>query len=195
MTLPESKHSNRWTIRDLVMISIISSLVGIANIGFGTLYATIDAALGPLGGAIINGVYMWGFFMAFYFVRKPGCMLLVGLLEASLGAILGAPSGIYTLGWGITEGLGAEIIFAIAGYDKIEPKVFALAGAGAAQLQTVWSWYIFGWHSTMAMYWLSIPISMISGAFASGLLGYWLAKYIHNTGLIHPNSLFTSNNN
>lgn len=178
--------AERWTTRDVVFVAAIGAAVGVANVGIGTLYAAVQAAWGPIGGAVINGTYMWGFFLAYYFVRKPGCMLAVGIVEATLGALLGAPSGVYTLGWGVTEGLGAEAVMALAKDRRIRPVVFALAGAGSAQLQTVWSWYVFGWQSTMVMYWISIPITMASGALMSGLLGFYLGRLVHNTGLIHP---------
>ena len=75
----------RWTTQDIVIVAIVAAVVGVVNIGIGTLYAAVEAALGPLGGATMNGTYMWGFFLAYYFVRKPGCMLLVGFLEAVVG--------------------------------------------------------------------------------------------------------------
>ena len=184
----EARSPNRLTTKDIALIAVVSAVVGVVNIGIGTAYAAVETGLGPLGGAIMNGTYMWGFFLVYYFVRKPGCMLLVGVLEAALGALLGAPSGIYTIGWGVTEGLGAEIVMAIAGHGKVKPAVFGLAGAASAQLQTVWSWYVFGWHSTMGMYWLSIPVTLASGAIISGLLGYYLARTVERTGLLHPST-------
>ena len=185
-TSKEAQLLGKWTVRDIVFMAIIAAVVGVVNIGLGTVYVSVEAALGPLGAALMNGTYTWGFLLAYYFIRKPGCMLIVGVLEATLGALLGAPSGIYTLGWGVTEGLGAEIVMAMAGPNKIKPAVFALAGAASVQLPQVWTWYLFGWHDTMTMFWISLPITMVSGAIFSGLLGYWLARIVHRTGMIHP---------
>jgi energy-coupling factor transport system substrate-specific component len=176
-----------YTTRDLILLAVIGAIAGVVNVGMGIVWNAANAAGGPLAGAALQGTFMWAYLLAFFLVRKPGSMLIIGLLESSIEALLGNPSGISTIGWGVTQGLAAEIVMAMSNYRNFSWLAFACAGAAASQFGTVWSAYLFGWDSTPAVvqqYWLATPINLISGAIFSGLLGYWLGKMISRTGLV-----------
>jgi energy-coupling factor transport system substrate-specific component len=166
---------------------VIGAIAGVVNVGLGIVWNAANAAGGPLAGALLQGTFMWAYLLAFFLVRKPGSMLIIGVLEASIEALLGNPSGISTLGWGITQGLGAEIVMAINGYRNFSLLAFMMAGAAASQLGTVWTAYLFGWDTSpevVRQYWIAAPINMISGAIFSGGLGYWLGQMLAKTGLV-----------
>jgi energy-coupling factor transport system substrate-specific component len=130
---------------------------------------------------------MWAYLLAFFLVRKPGSMLIIGLIETTMEALLGNPSGISTIGWGITQGLGAEAVMAFVVYGNFGWWAFALAGAAASQFGTIWTAFLFGWDSTpeiVSAYWTATPINLISGFIFSGLLGWWLGKTVDKTGLL-----------
>lgn len=176
-----------YTTRDLILLAVISAISGVVNTGTGILWNAANAAGGPLAGAALQGAFMWAYMLAFFLVRKPGAMLIVGLLETTIEALLGNPSGVATLGWGLTQGIAAEIVMAFCVYGKFGWLAFGLAGAAASQFGTVWTAYLFGWDSTaevVKQYWIAAPINIISGFVISGLLGWWLGKMIAKTGLV-----------
>jgi energy-coupling factor transport system substrate-specific component len=176
-----------YTTRDLILLAVIGAISGVINTGLGIVWNAANAAGGPLAGAALQGAFMWAYLLAFFLIRKPGAMLIVGLLETAIEALLGNPSGVATLGWGLTQGLGAEIVMAICMYSNFGWLAFGMAGAAAAQLGTVWTAYLFGWDTNPAVvqqYWMAAPINMISGFILSGLLGWWLGKLIARTGLV-----------
>ncbi len=180
-----------YTTRDLLLIAVIGVISGVVNTGTGIVWNAVNAAGGPLAGALLQGAFMWAYLLAFFLIRKPGSMLAVGLIETAIEGFLGNPSGLATLGWGLTQGLGAELVMAIANYQDFGWLAFGLAGAAASQFGTVWTAYLFGWDSTPAVvqqYWLAAPINMISGFIISGLLGWWLGKLIARTGLVRAAS-------
>ncbi len=183
----------QYTTRDLLLIAVIGVISGVVNTGTGIVWNAVNAAGGPLAGALLQGAFMWAYLLAFFLIRKPGAMLAVGLIETAIEGFLGNPSGLATLGWGLTQGLGAELVMAVAMYKDFGWLAFGLAGAAASQFGTVWTAYLFGWDSTPAVvqqYWMAAPINMISGFVLSGLLGWWLGKLIARTGLVraaaHP---------
>ncbi len=183
----------QYTTRDLLLIAVIGVISGVVNTGTGIVWNAVNAAGGPLAGAALQGAFMWAYLLAFFLIRKPGCMLAVGLIETAIEGFLGNPSGLATLGWGLTQGLGAELVMAVAMYQDFGWLAFGLAGAAASQFGTVWTAYLFGWDATPAVvqqYWMAAPINMISGFVLSGLLGWWLGKMIARTGLVraaaHP---------
>jgi energy-coupling factor transport system substrate-specific component len=176
-----------YTTSDLIILAVIGAIAGVINTGTGNLWAMANSAGGPLAGAALQGAFMWAYLLAFFLVRKPGAMLIVGLIETAMESLLGNPSGFATLGWGITQGIGAEAVMAFVMYSNFSWWSFLLAGAGAAQFGTVWTAYLFGWDTSAAVvsqYWMAAPINLVSGAILSGLLGYWLGKMIERTGLL-----------
>ncbi len=176
-----------YTTRDLLLIAVIGVISGVVNTGTGIVWNAVNAAGGPLAGAALQGAFMWAYLLAFFLVRKPGSMLAVGLIETAIEGFLGNPSGLATLGWGLTQGLGAELVMAICFYGDFDWLAFGMAGAAASQFGTVWTAYLFGWDTSAAVvqqYWMAAPINMISGFILSGLLGWWLGKLISRTGLL-----------
>lgn len=176
-----------YTTSDLIIVAVVGAIAGVVNTGTGIIWNAANAAGGPLAGAALQGAFMWAYLLAFFLIRKPGVMLAVGLIETAMEALLGNPSGFSTLGWGLTQGIGAEVVMAFVMYGNFSWWAFGLAGAAASQFGTVWTAYLFGWDSTpeiVAQYWQAAPINLISGFIISGLLGWWLGKLVERTGLL-----------
>lgn len=176
-----------YSTSDLIILAVVGAIAGVINTGTGIVWAAANSAGGPLAGAALQGAFMWAYLLAYFLVRKPGAMLIVGLVETAMEALLGNPSGFATMGWGLTQGIGAEVVMAFVNYANFGWWAFALAGAAASQFGTVWTAWLFGWDSSAAIvsqYWQATPINLISGAIFSGLLGWWLGKMVERTGLV-----------
>jgi energy-coupling factor transport system substrate-specific component len=171
-----------YTTSDLVIMAVLGALAGVVNTWMGNIWFAANS-VSPIYGAALQGTFMWAYLLSYFLVRKSGSMLIVGIIEASVEALLGNQAGLSTLGWGITQGLGAEVVMWFANYSKFGWLAFGLAGAGASQFGTLWSFILYGW-SSLADYLIAMPINLISGFVFSGLLGYWLGKLIENTGLL-----------
>lgn len=171
-----------YTTSDLVIMAVLGALAGVINTWMGNVWFAANS-VNPIYGAALQGTFMWAYLLAFFLVRKSGSMLIIGIIEAGVEALLGNQAGLSTLGWGITQGLGAEIVMAFPMYSKLGWLVFGLAGAGASQLGTLWSFILYGW-SSLQDYLIAAPINLISGFIFSGLLGYFLGTMIANTGLL-----------
>jgi energy-coupling factor transport system permease protein len=176
-----------YSTSDLIILAVIGAIAGVVNTGTGIVWAAANSAGGPMAGAALQGAFMWAYLLAYFLIRKPGSMLIVGLIETGMEALLGNPSGIATLGWGLTQGIGAEAVMAFVNYGNFGWWVFGLAGAAASQFGTVWTAWLFGWDSTpevVSAYWTATPINLVSGFIVSGLLGWWLGKMVERTGLL-----------
>jgi energy-coupling factor transport system substrate-specific component len=173
-----------WTTRDIVLVAVLAAIVGLIQTGESYLFQTSLALGGAIGSAIFQGAFGWGYVIAFMLIRKPGAMLVFAILETSVEALTGNPAGIYTVGWGITQGLSAEAVMAFVRWNKISPWVFILSSGVNAQFGTVWSWYLYGWTDTMIAYWISIPLTFIAGGILSGLIGYYIGRALSKSGLV-----------
>ncbi|NPV57897.1 MAG: ECF transporter S component [Anaerolineae bacterium] len=174
-----------YTTRDIVIIAVIAAIAGVVNTGVGNLWYLLNSSLGALGGALLQGAFMWAYILAMWLVKKPGAALLVGLVETGVEILMGNASGIGTLGWGLTQGIGVEAVMAITRYKQFDLLTAMMAGAAASQFGTVWTAILFGWDPAYARdVWLAIPINLISGLVLSGVVGYYLAKALGKTGLV-----------
>jgi energy-coupling factor transport system substrate-specific component len=175
----------KYTTRDIVIIAVIAAIAGVVNTGVGNIWYLTNSSLGPLGGALLQGAFMWAYILVMWLVRRPGAALFLGLIETAVELLLGNAAGIGTLGWGLFQGLGVEIVMAICGYRKFGLLPALMAGAAASQFGTVWTAILFGWDpSTAKDVWMAMPINLVSGLVISGLLGYYLAQALAKTGLI-----------
>jgi energy-coupling factor transport system substrate-specific component len=173
-----------WSVRDIVLVAVLAAIVGVIQTGESYIFQTSLALGGAIGSAIFQGAFGWGYVIAFMLIRKPGAMVIFAILETSVEALTGNPAGIYTVGWGVTQGLAAEAVMAFVRWNKISPWVFVLSSAVNAQFGTVWSWYLYGWEDTMMAYWISIPLTLIAGGLISGLIGYYIGLGLSRGGLI-----------
>jgi energy-coupling factor transport system substrate-specific component len=173
-----------WSVRDIVLVAVLAAIVGVIQTGESFIFQTSLALGGAIGSAIFQGAFGWGYVISFMLIRKPGAMLVFAILETSVEALTGNPAGIYTVGWGVTQGLAAEAVMAFVRWGKIGPWVFFLSSAVNAQFGTVWSWYLYGWEDTMMAYWISIPLTLIARGILSGLIGYYIGLALSKSGLV-----------
>lgn len=171
-----------YTTSDLVIMAVLGALAGVVNTWMGNVWYAANT-VSPIYGAALQGTFMWAYLLSYFLVRKSGSMLIIGIVEAGVEALLGNQAGLNTLGWGITQGIGAEVVMWFCNYSKFGWLAFGLAGAGASQFGTVWSFVLYGW-SSLQDYLIAAPINLVSGFVFSGLLAYGLGKLIENTGLV-----------
>jgi energy-coupling factor transport system permease protein len=176
--------SVKYSVRDLIMLAVVSAVGALAYTGLNFPTSALNAAGGPLAGAIMTGLFAWTYVINYMLIRKPGAALATGIIGTLLQVVLGNPAGVYTIGWGVLLGVAYEACFAAAGYRRMSLPIFMVAAAAASQFQTVWSWVLYGWSHAVSQYWLSIPINMVSGAIFAGLLGYLIGRAIMRTGLV-----------
>ena len=171
-----------YTTSDLVIMAVLGALAGVINTWMGNVWYAANT-VNPIYGAALQGTFMWAYILAYFLVRKSGSMLVIGIIEAGVEALLGNQAGLSTIGWGISQGLAAEIVMWFCNYGKFGWLALGLAGAGASQFGTLWSFILYGWTS-LNDYLIAAPINLVSGFIFSGLLGFGLGKMIENTGLL-----------
>ena len=82
MAAKKSGWNFNYTTRDIVIIAVIAAITGVVNTGVGNLWYLANTSLGPLGGALLQGAFMWAYILAVWLIRKPGVALIVGIIEA-----------------------------------------------------------------------------------------------------------------
>ena len=175
----------KYTTRDILIIAVLAAIGGIVSAPLGNLWYAMSTALGPVGGAILAGSFMWHYLLAAALVRKPGAALLLGLLSTAVEVVMGNQAGIATFGWGFLQGLAVEAVLAATNYADFSLVTCMLAGAASSQFSKIWTLILYGWDPSIgSAVWTAIPIEMLSGALLSGVLGYYLAELVRKSGLV-----------
>jgi energy-coupling factor transport system permease protein len=184
-TLPQGEGwTLKYTVRDLITLAVVTAVGAVAYTLLNFPTSAIQSTAGPVMGGIVTGLFAWTYPINYMLIRKPGAALATGVIGTLIQVLLGNPAGLYTIGWGVLLGIAFEVCFAAARYKKISFAILVVAAAAASQFQTIWTWQLYGWSSSVNQYWLSIPVVLVSGAIFAGCLGYLLGRAIQRSGLV-----------
>jgi hypothetical protein len=167
----------RYTVRDMVFIALLAAL-GIAIKPLVVpLIRVVAVPLGLPGGSLIGGVYMMWLILGHAFTGKRWAATLVGVVQAALAWVTGAPGpqGPWMLAIYMAPGVAADLVMRLnpASVFGLSPAVAMLAGAAANATGVVLMCFI--------VYRIPFPVltlSMAVGA-VSGSIGGVFACIIH----------------
>ncbi len=167
-----------------ILVTIVIAVV------FGIIYRLWDPmydVFKPLGlhaEQLSYGMWFLAGTFAFLVIRKPGVAVLAEIAAASVSALLGSEWGVATLWYGLLQGLGAEIVFAIFLYRNFSVWVASLAAIGAAAGSLVLDFgYGYIEQLTAWNYMLFIGLRLIGSIVIAGIFAYSLAKALELTGV------------
>lgn len=179
--------SLRWRVVDIVVASVLGVAGGLVmtvwNLTYSPLTAPIEAALPGLQ-ALLYGVWLFPAVLVGLVVRKPGAALYGELVAAATSALLGGFWGWSAVQWGLVQGLGAELVFAILLYRAwgLVPALLAGLGAGVGMaVMDLTFYYAESRPEFAAIYAVS---AMTSGALLAGGGSWLLTRALARTGAL-----------
>jgi energy-coupling factor transport system substrate-specific component len=174
---------------DLVTIATLGVAFGVIYWGWDKIYEPISAVLTlahPTTVGLVGGVWLIAGVVGGLVVRKPGAALATELVAASMELILpgGNQWGVSALNSGLWQGLGAELVFAVFIYRRFGMAVAALAGIGAATLESIYEWgaYWADWDLPYKLAYLGF--FAISGVVIAGIGGTFLVRALARAGVL-----------
>ncbi|SEC59264.1 energy-coupling factor transport system substrate-specific component [Paramicrobacterium humi] len=181
------KRRLKWRVVDIVTASIIGVASGVVflfwNIAYGPL--SVPLAFTPGLSALLGGGWLFAGVLSGLIIRKPGAALYSELVAATVSALVGNQWGFSTVIWGVVQGLGAEIVFAIFLYAHYRLYVALLAGFGAglamAFLDTTFTDYAALDSGFKLVYYVS---AAVSGVIIAGGLSWLAARGLAAAGAL-----------
>lgn len=177
----------RWSTRDIV----VASVLGVAT---GALFAVWNVAnnpvLEPLGAlipglqAVGHGVWLLGGLLVGLVIKKPGAALYGEVVAATVSALIGNQWGVITLLYGVVQGLGAELVFALLLYRAWGLGAALLAGAGAGVAMAVLDLSLFYAGAGTTFVAIYAVASVASGVVIAGVGGWALAMALSRSGAL-----------
>ena len=173
----------KWKLRDVVVMVILAVVCGGIYRVWDVLYPLINTAWVPSQG-MLNGLWFIACGLIPYIIRRPGAALLAELIAAMLEQALGSQFGLQNLIWGLAQGVGAEVAFALFFWRNYSIVTMMLSGALAGLGASI-TFYFQGGNayvgSTVFLYFL---FSAISGAIFGGILPKLLGDALHRAGIL-----------
>jgi energy-coupling factor transport system substrate-specific component len=177
----------RWRIVDIVVASVLGVAGGLVFTAWNAGSAPMRAAMTAPASAIVVGVWLFPAVLGMLIVRRPGAAVYTELVAAVLSALTGNEWGFATVWYGLVEGLGAEVIFAVLLYRRYGLPAALLGGAGAGVTVGVLDSLIYypdvlGTAGRLAY----IGLAAASGIVIAGLGSWALARALARTGTLAP---------
>ncbi|MEO6116503.1 MAG: ECF transporter S component [Pseudolysinimonas sp.] len=177
----------RWRVVDIVVAAVIGVAAGVVYWGWNLIYNApahgLEVLLPGLQ-SLTYGVWLIAGVLAALIIRKPGAALFAELVAATVEALIGNQWGPLTIVYGLVEGIGAELIFALFLYAswRVVTAILAgaLAGAGGAILDLIF--YYPGYTPAVAT--VYVVCFAISGALLGGLVSWLLTRALAATGAL-----------
>jgi energy-coupling factor transport system substrate-specific component len=161
-----------WRPRDIVLASV----VGVVSGGIFALWNIANVPiLEPLGAllpgfqALGHGVWLLGGLLTALIVRRPGAALYGEVLAATVSALIGTQWGVMTLVYGVVQGLGAEIVFALLAYRVWNAAAAIAAGAVSAAAMAALDLTLYYAGAGTGFFTIYAISSVVSGALLAGL--------------------------
>lgn len=170
-----------YTARDVAGIAGFSVVAGIVFAIWSYVVAqAVFIPFGYLGIAAIYGMWFIGGTMVGYIIRKPGAAVLGETIGAHLELLTGSPFTIYLLYYGVAQGLGSEIAFAMGKYKRWGYGIMALAGLLPALFAFPFDYYISAYYQYYRFGFApDIIAGLLTGYIASGvILGGIMVKFL-----------------
>lgn len=168
------------TFKEIVVLALLSVVMGVVSLGIDFIYTPITTALGPIGGAVLYGLYLISALLSIYLVRKPLAGIVGSFFTGLVNLLLGSPYGINIIVAALLQGLGVETGVAIGRYKKFNFFHIGLGSVFAMILVTIRDYFVFGFGELGPIMPIILAIRIVSsiilGAGLSIVLGNSLAK-------------------
>ena len=177
----------RWRVVDIVVASVIGVAAGVIFWVWGQAWTPLSTALAFLPGleGVLAGGWLFAGVLTGLIIRKPGAALYGEIVAAVVSMALGTQWGFTTFIWGVVQGVGAELGFALFAYANYRLWVAlvsgALTGLAVALLDTNFSSIAAYDAAPRAIYFVS---AIVSGILIAGLVSWLIARALAATGAL-----------
>ena len=180
--------SLRWRVIDIVTAAVLGVACGLIFAAWNSVgNAALEGlkAITPGLDGLATGVWLLGGTLGGYVIRKPGAALFVELMAATVSMALGSQWAVETIYSGLAQGLGAEVVFALVAYRRLNAAIVCLAGAVSFAFEWVLELFLYAHIAKGLLYnVIYLVCGAVSGVVLAGLLTWALTNALAKTGAL-----------
>ncbi|MCO7221453.1 ECF transporter S component [Klenkia sp. PcliD-1-E] len=172
----------KWRTVDIVTTAVLGVAFGVVFILWNLVNSAI--ALVPPVSGIMNGVYLMPGLVAGLLVRKPGAATFASTLAAAV-SLLASPYGGIIVVYGLVQGLGGELGFALTRYRRFGWGTAVLAAVTAGLSTSVLDLTLY--YPSVSTWGVKVPytvLTVVSSVVIAGVLGLLLVRALARTGAL-----------
>ena len=186
----QNSSAKSWRVVDIVVTSVLGIAVGIVFWVWSTSWETLSLPFNafPPAAGLLTGVWVLAGVLAGIIIRKPGAALYCEILAAAVSMAFGTQWGWQVLLSGLIQGIGAELVFLLAGY-KFRGSVWNLflclfAGLGAGIFLAIGENILY--NAAWAFTWKLIytGCAAVSGVVLAGFVSWLAWQSLARTGAL-----------
>lgn len=178
----------RWRTVDIVVAAVLGIAFGVVFFAWNNLWNAVSPLFVafPPAQAVLYGMWLLPGVLGGLVIRKPGAAVFTETVAATVSTFFGADSPFVIIGYGLGQGLAAELAFAAFRYRRWRLPVALLAGAVAGTVPAVIDpiFYYPTWGSGFRVVWFALVVS--SATVIAGLGGWALVRSLAPTGVLAP---------
>src|SRR4051794_17028746 len=176
-----------WRVVDIVVASVLGVAGGLLFVVWNANYSALSAPLSTVPAvALLGGVWLLPAVLGGLVIRKPGAAVYTELVAAVLSALVGNQWGFSTVWYGLIEGLGAEVVFAVFLYRRFGLPTAMLAGAVDGAVISLCD-LLLSYPTTSVGWKVSYVVLLaLSGAVIAGAGSWALTRALAATGALAP---------
>ena len=174
-----------WRVVDIVVASVLGVAGGLVFAVWNVAWRPLSESLLPPASAVVVGIWLFPGVLGMLVVRKPGAAVYTELLAAVVSALVGNQWGFATVWYGLVEGLGAEVVFALLLYRSFGLPAALLAGIGTGATVGLLDSFVYFPEVLDAAGKLGyVAIAAGSGLVIAGLGSWLLTRALARTGVL-----------
>ncbi len=173
-----------YKLNEIVILLVLAVALGVLWWGW-TFFTALTSPLGSIGlNYLFVGFWFTGGTLVPYLIRKPGAALLGEVVAAAIEGVI-TQWGITALLWGLVQGVGCELVFALFRYKRYDLAVLILAGVIAGVFSYILDFY-YSHYAGLQLWVIFVQVAsiVISGAVLGGLLAYLIGRGLIKTGVL-----------
>jgi energy-coupling factor transport system substrate-specific component len=173
------------TIFDLVLTAVVATALGVSFWGWTFVYEILKPILKLSGlSYLLAGFWIFASVFIPQIIRKPGIAILASVIAAFIESLL-THWGIISVLWGLVQGLGAEIVFAVYMYKKWDLKTILLASAVSTLFSYTLDFFLYAYKDlSHSVNLLQLSSFIISSLFFAGLLSKLTTNRLVKLGIL-----------
>jgi len=178
----------RWRVVDIVVASVLGVAGGFLFVAWNVGWEPISRTLAffPPASGLLVGVWLLPGVLGGLIVRRPGAAVYTELVAATVSALVGNQWGFATVWYGLLQGLGPEVVFALLLYRRWGLPTALMAGVAAGLVAGVLDSFVY-YPEFGAGYKLAyVGATMLSGLVFAGLGSWLLTRALAATGALAP---------